>query len=68
MLQSVPSLLHPPCAIADTCKLASRSYDAKRPHRGRSYRVALNGVGALTARTTLFNQCVGKLAARGRSS
>ena len=32
----------PPCAIADTCELASCSYDAKQPHRGRSYRVALN--------------------------
>ena len=49
----------PPCAIADTCELASSSDDAKRPHRGRSYRVALlsiNGVGALTVRATLFNQ------------
>ena len=51
--------------------MASSSDDAKRPHRGRSYRVALlsiNGVGALTARATPFNQCVGALATRGQSS
>ena len=55
--------------VADTCKLASCS-DAKRPHRGRSYRVALfsiNGVGALMACATLLNQCMGALAAHGSS-
>ena len=67
MLQPVPSLYVPPCAIADKCELASCSYDAKRPHRGRRFRVALssiNGVGAHTARAPLFNQCVG---VRGRT-
>ena len=75
MLQPVPSLLRTSlrhCRYVRTgCLHTSCSYDAKRLHRGRSYRVALfsiNGVGALTVCATLFNQCVGALAARSQSS